>query len=129
MFRGVEGMRRALFVSESGRSTLVVLAVACLSLVVAGCSGSSSRFSMPSLGLTGSDESDNADFATTSALPVPQESVYSPGSGYDPPPQRPALPPPSSSPAPSPAPAYAEPQARVQGQHIKVAKGDTLSSL
>ncbi|HKQ56141.1 MAG TPA: M23 family metallopeptidase [Methyloceanibacter sp.] len=86
---------------------------------------------MPSLGLTGSDESDNADFATTSALPVPQESVYSPGSGYDPRLQRTALPPPSYSPAPrpAPAPAYVQPQAKVQGQHIKVAKGDTLSNI
>jgi murein DD-endopeptidase MepM/ murein hydrolase activator NlpD len=106
----------------------VVFAVACLSLVVAGCS-STSRLDFPSLGLGGSDQSDNADFATTSSLPVPQESVYSPGSGYDPRLQRTALPPPSYSPAPRPVPAYSEPQAKVQGHRIKVAKGDTLSNI
>src|SRR5262245_36757932 len=120
-------MRRLL--SESGRNASVVLAVACLSLGVAGCS-STSRLDFPSLGLGGSDQSDNADFATTSSLPVPQESVYAPGSGYDPRLQRTALPPPSYSPAPPrPAPAYAAPQAKVQGHRIKVAKGDTLSSI
>jgi murein DD-endopeptidase MepM/ murein hydrolase activator NlpD len=129
-------MRRALFLSESGRSASVVLAAACLSLVVAGCS-STSRLNIPSLGL-GSEESDNADFATTSALPVPEESVYTQGSPGDPRLQRAALPPPTYSPAPDgrygAAPsrqpqAYAEPQAKVQGHRIKVAKGDTLSSL
>ena len=106
----------------------MVLAAACLSLVVAGCS-STSRLNIPSLGLGGSEQGDNADFATTSALPVPQESVYAPGSGGDPRLQRAALPPPTYSPAPRPAQAYAEPQAKVQGHRIKVAKGDTLSSL
>jgi murein DD-endopeptidase MepM/ murein hydrolase activator NlpD len=105
----------------------LVLAAACLSLVVAGCS-STSRLNIPSLGL-GSEQSDNADFATTSALPVPEESVYSQGSPGDARLQRAALPPPTYSPAPRPAPAYVEPQAKVQGHHIKVAKGDTLSSL
>jgi murein DD-endopeptidase MepM/ murein hydrolase activator NlpD len=118
----------ALFLSESGRSALLVLAAACLSLVVAGCS-STSRLNIPSLGLTGSEESDNADFATTSSLPIPEESVYAPGSGGDARLQRAALPPPTYSPAPRPAQAYAEPQAKVQGHRIKVAKGDTLSSL
>jgi murein DD-endopeptidase MepM/ murein hydrolase activator NlpD len=119
---------RALFLSESGRSALLVLAAACLSLVVAGCS-STSRLNIPSLGLTGSEENDNADFATTSSLPIPEESVYAPGSGGDARLQRAALPPPTHSPAPRPAQAYAEPQAKVQGHRIKVAKGDTLSSL
>jgi murein DD-endopeptidase MepM/ murein hydrolase activator NlpD len=105
----------------------VVLAAACLSLVVAGCS-STSRLNIPSLGL-GSEQSDNADFATTSALPVPQESVYSQGAPGDARLQRAALPPPTYSPAPRPAQAYAEPQAKVQGHRVKVAKGDTLSSL
>lgn len=105
-----------------------MLAAACLSLVVAGCS-STSRLNIPSLGLTGSEESDNADFATTSSLPIPEESVYAPGSGGDARLQRAALPPPTYSPAPRPAQAYAEPKAKVQGHRIKVAKGDTLSSL
>jgi len=105
----------------------VVLAAACLSLVVAGCS-STSRLNIPSLGL-GSEQSDNADFATTSALPVPEESVYSQGSPGDARLQRAALPPPTYSPAPRPAQAYVEPQAKVQGYRVKVAKGDTLSSL
>jgi len=104
-----------------------VLAAACLSLVVAGCS-STSRLNIPSLGL-GSEQSDNADFATTSALPIPQESVYSQGTPGDPRLQRAALPPPTYSPALRPVQAYAEPQAKVQGHRIKVAKGDTLSSL
>jgi murein DD-endopeptidase MepM/ murein hydrolase activator NlpD len=39
------------------------------------------------------------------------------------------LPPPTYSPAPRKPQAYAEPQAKVQGHRIKVAKGDTLSSL
>jgi murein DD-endopeptidase MepM/ murein hydrolase activator NlpD len=104
----------------------VVLAAACLSLVVAGCS-STSRLNIPSLGL-GSEQSDNADFATTSALPVPEESVYSQGAPGDARLQRAALPPPTYSPQPKPA-HYAEPQAKVQGHRIKVAKGDTLSSL
>lgn len=91
---------------------------------------------MPSLGL-GSEQSDNADFATTSALPVPEESVYSPGSG-DARLQRTALPPPTYSPVPDrrygAAPqrqsqAYVEPQAKPQGYRVKVTKGDTLSSL
>ena len=106
-----------------------MLAAACLSLVVAGCS-STSRLNIPSLGLTGSEQSDNADFATTSALPIPEESVYAQGSsGGDPRLQRAALPPPTYSPAPRPVQAYAEPQAKVQGHRVKVAKGDTLSSL
>jgi murein DD-endopeptidase MepM/ murein hydrolase activator NlpD len=105
----------------------VVLAAACLSLVVAGCS-STSRLNIPSLGL-GSEQSDNADFATTSALPVPEESVYSQGAPGDARLQRAALPPPTYSPAPRPAQAYAEPRAKLQGHRIKVAKGDTLSSL
>ena len=121
-------MRRALFLSESGRGASVVLAAACVSLVVAGCS-STSRLNIPSLGLTGSEQSDNADFATTSALPVPEESVYSQGSPGDARLQRAALPPPTYSPAPRPVQDYAEPQAKVQGHRIKVAKGDTLSSL
>jgi murein DD-endopeptidase MepM/ murein hydrolase activator NlpD len=140
----------------------VALAAVCLSLVLAGCSSSVSRINMPSLGL-GSETSENADLATTSALPVPQESVYSQGA-YSQPSysqgsysqgsygqgsanaslQRTALPPPSYSPAPRydaapprqaqtytepprQAEAYAPPRPR--GATIKVAKGDTLSSL
>ena len=119
--------------SDSGRSALLALAAACLSLVVAGCSSSSSRFNLPGLGLNGSEQSDNADFAPTSALPVPQESVYASGSGGDARLQRAALPPPTYSPAPrqtqTQTQTYAEPSAKVQGHRIKVAKGDTLSSL
>jgi murein DD-endopeptidase MepM/ murein hydrolase activator NlpD len=60
---------------------------------------------------------------------VPEESVYSQGAPGDARLQRAALPPPTYSPAPRPVPAYNEPQAKVQGHRIKVAKGDTLSSL
>ena len=128
-------MRRASFLSNSGRGACVVLAAASVSLAVAGCSSGSSRFDFPSLNLTGGDSSSNADLATTSALPVPEESVYSPGSGADPRFQRTALPPPSYSPRPSdaysPAPnkAARSGPGRVPGHRITVAKGDTLSSL
>jgi murein DD-endopeptidase MepM/ murein hydrolase activator NlpD len=110
---------------------LLALAAACLSLVVAGCSSSASRFNFPGLGLNGSEQSDNADFATTSALPVPEESVYAQGSGGDARLQRAALPPPTYSPVPrqTQTQTYVEPSAKVQGHRIKVAKGDTLSSL
>ena len=77
---------------------------------MAGCS-STSRLNIPSLGL-GSEQGDNADFATTSALPVPEESVYSQGAPGDARLQRAALPPPTYSPAPRPAQAYVEPQAK-----------------
>ena len=128
-------MRRASFLSNSGRGACVVLAAASISLAVAGCSSGSSRFDFPSLNLTGGDSSSNADLATTSALPVPEELVYSPGSGADPRFQRTALPPPSYSPRPSdaysPAPnkAARSGPGRVPGHRITVAKGDTLSSL
>jgi murein DD-endopeptidase MepM/ murein hydrolase activator NlpD len=136
-------MRRASFLSESGRGIFLALMAACSSLAVSGCSSSVSRFDFPAFSLNGSDESGNAgnaDYAATASLPVPQESVYSPGSGGDARLERAALPPPAYSPRPNPAYSPA-PQARaaapepayrpkpVQGHRVKVAKGDTLSSL
>ena len=145
-------MRRA-FLSNFGRGAGGALAVACLGLAVAGCSSSASRFDFPAFNLTASDAGSNADLTTTAALPVPEESVYSSGSGADTQMARRTLPPPSYSPRPnsaySPSPraridapraaypekstAYAAPAAsgagQVSGHRVQVAKGDTLSSL
>ncbi|HET7211228.1 MAG TPA: LysM peptidoglycan-binding domain-containing protein, partial [Methyloceanibacter sp.] len=134
-------MLRASFLWDSGRGSGLVLFTACLGLSLAGCSSSASRFNFPAFGLNGSDQASNADLATTSSLPVPEESVYTPGSGDDARVQRAALPSPAYSPRPdaySPAPnkrvgaapsPYGESRAQVQGHRIKVAKGDTLSTL
>lgn len=125
-------MRRASFLSDSGRGACLALMAACVGLAAAGCSSSASRFDFPSFSSTASDSSGNADVATTSALPVPEQSVYSQGSGADARLQRTALPSPAYSPAPNrrmgatPAP-YA--QSPAKGHRIKVAKGDTLSSV
>jgi murein DD-endopeptidase MepM/ murein hydrolase activator NlpD len=134
-------MRRASFLSESGRGVFLALLAACSGLAVSGCSSSVSRFDFPAFSLNGSDESGNADYAATAALPVPQESVYTPGSGADARLERAALPPPAYSPRPNAAYSPAPPARRmvapepihapkpVQGHRVKVAKGDTLSSL
>lgn len=134
-------MLRASFLWDSGRGAGLALLAACLGLAVAGCSSSASRFNFPAFGLNGSDQASNADLATTSSLPVPEESVYTPGSGADARLQRAALPSPAYSPRPdaysaapnrrmgaAPSP-YGESRAQVQGYRIKVAKGDTLSTL
>ncbi len=123
-------MRRALYVSQSGRGALLALMAACLGLAVSGCSSGASRFDFPAFGLNGSGDNANADLATTSALPVPQESVYSPGSANDARLQRAALPSPTYSPAPNGRIGAATyPPKKVQGARVKVKKGDTLSSL
>ena len=134
-------MLRASFLWDSGRSAGLALLAACLGLAAAGCSSSASRFDFPAFGLNGSNQSSNADLATTSSLPVPEESVYTPGTGADARVQRAALPSPAYSPRPdvySPAPnrrmgaapaPYGESPAQIQGHRIKVAKGDTLSTL
>ncbi len=127
-------MLRASFLWDSGRGAGLALLAACLGLAVAGCSSSSSRFNFPAFGLNGSEQASNADLATTSSLPVPEESVYTPNSGADPRLQRTALTSPAYSPAPNrrmygtPGP-LAQSPAQVQGHRIKVAKGDTLSTL
>ena len=66
--------------SQYGRGACGVLAAVGFAFAVAGCSNSS-RFDYPALGLAGSSNSSNADLTTTAALPVPSETVYSPGSG------------------------------------------------
>jgi murein DD-endopeptidase MepM/ murein hydrolase activator NlpD len=132
-------MLRASFLWDSGRGAGLAFLAACLGLALAGCSSSASRFNFPAFGLNGSDQASNADLATTSSLPVPEESVYTPGSGADARVQRAALPSPAYSPRPdayspnrrmgaAPSP-YGESRAQVQGHRIKVAKGDTLSTL
>jgi murein DD-endopeptidase MepM/ murein hydrolase activator NlpD len=148
-------MRQAAYLSGYGRGAFTVVAAACLGLTLAGCSSGVSRFDFPAFNLTSNDtpaDTGNADLASTSSLPpvLPEESVYSSGDG----PgrlTRASLPPPDYSPRPasySPAPsgrvdattanypAQAAPRpepavlrAKVQGVHIKVEQGDTLSSL
>jgi len=125
-------------------------------LTLTGCSSGVSRFDFPAFNLTSNDtpaDGGNADLASTSSLPpvLPEESVYSSGEGTPPRLTRANLPPPDYSPRPaaySPAPSgrvaaptanYAaqpaprpEPavlHANVQGAHVKVEKGDTLSIL
>jgi murein DD-endopeptidase MepM/ murein hydrolase activator NlpD len=147
-------MRQTAFWSGYGSCACGVAAAACIGLTLAGCSSPSSRFDFPSFNLTSNDspsDAGNADLASTSSLPVPAESVYSSG---DSPTQltRASLPPPSYTPRPSEAaytptpsgrvgaaeanyPAEAAPHpapavmraSQLQGAHIKVAKGDTLS--
>ena len=148
-------MRQAAYLSGYGRGAFGVMAAACLGLALAGCSSTVSRFDFPSFNLTGNDTASNAgnaDLASTAALPpvVPEESVYSQGEGSSRL-TRANLPPPDYSPRPaaySPAPsgrvaaaeanypAQAAPRpepavlrANVPGARIKVAKGDTLSTL
>jgi len=142
-------MRRA-FLSNFSRGAGGALAVACLGFAVAGCSSGASRFDFPAFSLTGSDSgSSPADYTATAALPVPQETVYTPGYGADARMARTSLPPPSYSPRPNTAyspsasaridapraaypearTTYAPPSRQVSGYRVKVAQGDTLSSL
>jgi murein DD-endopeptidase MepM/ murein hydrolase activator NlpD len=150
-------MRQVAFWSSCGRSTSGIVAAVCLALAVAGCSSGVSRFDFPSFNLTSNDtpsDTASADYASTSSLPpvLPSESVYSSGNALDPQYARSSLPPPDYTPRPaaySPAtsgrlgaqhanygaPPAVEPQpavirpARVAGYRVKVAKGDTLSTL
>jgi murein DD-endopeptidase MepM/ murein hydrolase activator NlpD len=152
-------MRQVAFWSSCGRSAGGIVAAAGLAFAVAGCSSGVSRFDFPSFNLTSNDkpsDTASADYASTSSLPpvLPSESVYSAGNAPDPQYARSNLPPPDYTPRPSPA-AYSpatsgrlgaqhanygaqaapEPQpavirpARVSGYRLKVAKGDTLSTL
>jgi len=142
---------RVAFWSEYGRSACGVMAAAGIALAVVGCSSGVSRFDFPAFNLTDNRSSTNADMTTTSSLPVPRESVYSPERYhyYGDPQQsggisRSTLPPPQSTaaytpgqpryygtprqakaPAPPPQPALA----KASGPRIKVQSGDTLSSL
>ncbi len=151
-------MRRA-FWSGYGRGAWGVLAAAGVALCVAGCSSSMSRFDIPSFNLTDNNSGEgSADPSTTSSIPVPPESVYSPGGSYQGQVDRATLPPPNYTPKPasySPAPPpdrsriaratysggiapHGESALRddkpvagkpVAGLHVKVGKGDTLASL
>ena len=152
-------MRQVAFWSNYGRSACGVLAAASVALALAGCSSTVSRFDFPAFNLTGSEtppDTASADVGSTSSLPpvLPEESVYSSGNGADGQYARSSLPPPSYTPRPndtaySPPPSghlnaqqanydvklapRAEPPvartAKVAGYRVKVAKGDTLSSL
>jgi murein DD-endopeptidase MepM/ murein hydrolase activator NlpD len=123
-------MRRAAFWAAS-RDVSGVLAAAVVALLVAGCS-TGSRFDSISFA---------SDPNTTAALPVPSESVYSPGdyqSGRLP--QAQATPAAYSpgpndrraryygAPLPPPQPAIASVK-KPSGARVKVEQGDTLSSL
>ncbi|HZP07875.1 M23 family metallopeptidase [Methyloceanibacter sp.] len=147
-------MRQA-FWSGAGRGACGFMAAAGVALLVAGCSsGTSSRLGS----LSFNDSSGAADPSTTSSIPVPPETVYNsagytPG-GYGGQVGRANLPPPdytpksaSYSPLPPPdrsriaRPNYSGPIApngesalradkkHLAGLHVKVGKGDTLSSL
>ncbi|MGE5259462.1 MAG: peptidoglycan DD-metalloendopeptidase family protein [Actinomycetota bacterium] len=123
---------------------------------MAGCSsGTSSRFDFPTFGLTDNTSSaGTADPSTTASIPVPPESVYSPGGAYQGQASHSTLPPPDYSPRPasySPAPPPDRSRIRsanysgglaprassapwtdakpVAGLHVKVGKGETLSML
>lgn len=148
-------MRLGAFWSCYGRGACGVAAAACVGLALAGCSSGFSRFDFPSFSLTDSPnntaDAGNTDPAATAALPVPAESVYSSGEGSPTQLTRTSLPPPAYTPRPSaayspapsgrvgaaeanypadtaphPAPAVMR-ASQLQGAHIKVAKGDTLS--
>jgi murein DD-endopeptidase MepM/ murein hydrolase activator NlpD len=140
---------RVAFWSEYGRSACSVMAAAGIALAVVGCSSGVSRFNYPAFNLTDNRSSGDADMTTTSSLPVPKESVYSPERYhyYGDPQQsggisRSTLPPPQSTAAYTPGqPRYygtrptAKPPApppsiaKASGPRIKVQSGDTLSSL
>lgn len=128
---------RVAFWSNHGRGVLCVVAAVGIASAMAGCSSGISRFDMPSFNLTDSGGSDTADLTTTASLPVPPESVYSPGRYrfYGDPKQSGGQVSRSSLPSPQAYTAQraprAEPiaQARASGPRIKVQSGDTLSSL
>jgi murein DD-endopeptidase MepM/ murein hydrolase activator NlpD len=148
-------MRRA-FWSSKGRGAWGVLAAAGVAFCLAGCSsGTSSRFDFPVFGLADNNaNAASADTSTTASIPVPPESVYTPGGSYQGQVSHATLPPPNYSPRPasySPAPPpdrsrirsanYSgglAPNARnapwtdakpIAGLHVKVGKGETLSML
>ena len=140
---------RVAFWSEYGRSACGVMAAAGIALAVVGCSSGVSRFNYPAFNLTDNRSSGDADMTTTSSLPVPKESVYSPEHYhyYGDPQQsggisRSTLPPPQSTAAyapgqphyygtahPAKPPAPPPSLAKASGPRIKVQSGDTLSSL
>src|SRR5262245_48119350 len=119
VLRGAVGMKHAAF-----SRGIALMAAAAATLVLGGCSASSSRFDFPAFNLTSSGESAStvgsappqmaADPATTASLPVPPESVYASGPATPAAPQgavaRAGLPPIQSSSAPRPMPASYSPQ-------------------
>lgn len=134
---------RVAFWSEYARGACGVVAGLSFALAVAGCSSGVSRFDFPSLNLA-DDDTSTADMTTTSSLPVPSQSVYSP-SRYNYYGDRSAAPAPQSTAAYSPSystgqaryygsqpsakPPAPPPVAQASGPRIKVQSGDTLSSL
>jgi len=140
---------RVAFWSEYGRGACGVIAASAIALAIAGCSSGVSRFNYPSFNLADNRSSGQADMTTTSSLPVPKASVYSPERyHYYGDPQksggisRSTLPPPQSTAAYTPGkpryygtPRAAKPPApkpsiaKVSGPRVRVQSGDTLSSL
>jgi len=140
---------RVAFWSEYGRGACGVMAAGAIALAVVGCSSGVSRFNYPAFNLTDNRSGGDADMTTTSSLPVPKESVYSPQryNYYGDPQQsggvsRSTLPPPQSTAAYAPGqpryygtrpaakpPAPPPSVAQASGPRIKVQSGDTLSSL
>lgn len=111
-------MQEAAFWSRLGRGALGIIATFLL-LGVGGCSSGVSRFDYPAYHLTNSSPTGSqgapgasyaADPATTASLPVPEESVYAPGTAdtYSPSSGSSASYARNDLPAP-PAPAYAPP--------------------
>jgi murein DD-endopeptidase MepM/ murein hydrolase activator NlpD len=104
-----------------------------VAFAVAGCSSGVSRFDFPAFNLTDNDTSD-ADLTTTSSLPVPSETVYSPERyHYYGDKKQSNLPPPQSTaaytPKRQPRSYGTQPASKPQGPRINVQSGDTLSSL
>ena len=147
-------MRRQAFCFGFGRGACVLVAAACLGFALAGCSASVSRFD--SALFSSASNTENADYATTAALPpvLPQEPVYASNDASGGRFERASLPPPGYSPRPNQAaytpaptgrmrdyqanyPAPAAPKAepalwtgnQVSGARHKVEKGETLSML
>jgi murein DD-endopeptidase MepM/ murein hydrolase activator NlpD len=122
-----------------------VLSVAAATLLFAGGCSTGSRFAFPSFNLTRSEEPPPlADPATTAALPLPQEGVYTSGSSvaYRSPASqsyapgatqasygRPGGPASYQETAYVPPERHPKPSARPGGTTIKVAQGDSLYSL
>lgn len=133
---------RVAFWSEYARGACGVIAGLSLALAAAGCSSGVSRFDFPSFNLADNETAD-ADMTTTSSLPVPSESVYSPsrynyyGDRSTKPAQTMAAYSPSYSTGqaryygsqPSAKPPAPPPVAQASGPRVKVQQGDTLSSL
>jgi murein DD-endopeptidase MepM/ murein hydrolase activator NlpD len=71
-------MQASVLCSALVRCALMTVAAGAL-IALGGCSSTVSRFDFPSFGLTRSQDAPLADESSTASLPVPPESVYTPG--------------------------------------------------